>query len=206
MADIKIGTKVFNGVNAMEFPSAADPTLMKSFKAVNIISDMFVDTGLSVKVTLVAQEDGSAIAYCDTDLTALDGDTIGENRNTLVLFSDESLPHIAQNWCGIFMKTLGGKPYYAAPILWGYAFTSVRASGFSWDTFGTTLYNREWGTEAGKYSLFKVSASNFKSMNDNGVAFLERSYHVIATRYPTVQLSVSLGDTDFVQDEVIVNE
>lgn len=205
MADIKIGTKVFNGVNAMEFPSAADPTLMKPFKAVDIISDMFVDTGLSVKVTLVAQEDGSAIAYCDTDLTALT-DTIGKGQNTLVLFSDESLPSIGKNWCGIFMQVLSGKPYYAAPILWGYAFLSTRLSGFIWSPFGTNLYNSEWGTEAGKYSLFKVNASNFTSMNDNGVAFLERSYHVIATRYPTVQLSVSLGDTDFVQDEVIVNE
>ena len=205
MADIKIGTKVFNGVNAIEFPSAADPTLMKPFKAVDIIPDMFVDTGLSVKVTLVAQEDGSAIAYCDTDLTALT-DTNGKSPNVLVLFSDESLPNIVKNWCGIFMKMLGGKPYYTAPILWGYAFVSNRLEGFNWSPFSTTLYNSEWGTEAGKYSLFKVSASTFTSMNNEGVAFLERSYHVIATRYPTVQLSVSLGDTDFVQDEVIVNE
>lgn len=210
MADVKIGTKSFYNINEMKFPSANDPTHMKSFEIKTLVSDMIYPTDYFVTLSMVENEDGTAVVYMDTDTTTLAGDyplPINKNNNWFILFCEEDDNHNIEKCInGYLVHSLGGKPYYTTPLAFGYSFISQRNGGFHMGWFGGSLYNSEWGTEEGKYSLIKYSASQLTDIKNNNCTFETKKCRVYGFRYPVVQLSARLGDTDFVQDEVIVDE
>lgn len=210
MADIKIGNKTFNGVESVQFPSANDPTFMREFTLKTLIADMIYPTDYFVKLSMVENEDGTAVVYMDTDTTTLAGEEplpISKTNNWFILFCEDDEHNISDKVInGYVIHSLGGKPYYSAALDFGYSFTSKRNAGFHMCWFGGSLYNTEWGAETGKYSLIKYSASQFTTIKNNNCAFDTKKCRLYGCRYPIAQLSEKLGDTDFVQGEVSVNE
>lgn len=209
MANVKIGNKVFNDINTVQFPSADDPTYMHEFESRALISDIIYPTEYEIKITVEEQPDGSAIVYMGTDTTTLAGNyplpitTI----NSMFLLICENDDH-TQNNCinGYLVPCLGGKPYYARAEEIGYTYMSQRNAAVHRNLRGS-LYNTEWGTEEGKYSFLKYSSSDIQTMKNSNIFFTEKICRLYAFRYPTVQIESSLGDTVFKSGgEVIVNE
>lgn len=210
MSNIKIGNKVFNNVESVQFPSANDPTFMATFDRRSIIADIIYPTEYIVNIKMVENEDGTAIVYMDQDTTAFAGaypkpiTTLGSR---FILFCEEDEDHHEGCINGYMIKSLGGKPYYGAAEDLGYAFVSQRNNGFRIGQYTGSLYNSEWGTEEGLYSFLKYNSSQFLAIKNKNANFDTKKCRLYAFRYPVIQLSENLGDTEFVPPlEVIINE
>ena len=132
MANVKIGNKVFNDINTVQFPSADDPTYMHEFDSRALISDIIYPTEHEIKITVEEQSDGSAIVYMDTDTTTLSGDypLPLSKLGSMFLLICENDDH-TQNNCinGYLIYCTSGKPYGARAEEIGYTYVSQRNAG-----------------------------------------------------------------------------
>lgn len=210
MANVKIGNKVFNNVDTVQFPSADDPTFMKEFRSISLIDDVLYPTEYFITISMEEQSDGGAIVYMDTDTTELAGPyplPLTTLNGWFVLFCEEDQYTEGNSINGYLVHQLGGKPYYSSAMDFGFSYTSQRNAGFSLGRYGSSLYNSEWGTEAGKYSMLKYNSSQFTTIKNAGANFDKKKCRLYGFRYPIVGHTVSLGDTDFMDEgEVVVNE
>lgn len=210
MANIKIGNKVFKNIETVEFPSANDPTIMKGFKSISILDDVLYPTEYFITLTMEEKSDGSAIVYMDKDTTELAGSyplPLTKLNGWFVLFCEDDQYTEGNSINGYIVHQLGGKPNYSAAMDFGFSYTSQRNAGFSMGRYGSSLYNSEWGTEVGKYSMLKYNSSQFETIKNAGANFDKKKCRLYGFRYPIVGQTASLGDTDFMDEgEVAVNE
>lgn len=211
MYDIFIGNKRVNNVRSVSFPSANDETFNRTFTLTNVVYDMFRITDIVVTVSMEEQSDGSCIVYMDTDITQYGGSEpkpiSGLNSWYVLIDENPEFNDTGKSINGYFVHSLGGKPYYSAAEDFGYSYTSQRNAGFHKGSYSGTLYNSEWGSVAGKYSMLKYSSSEYTKMKNSGDNFGQKQMRLVSMRYPIANLEPTLGDTSFnYGGEVVVNE